>query len=200
MHVAMDSIVVKSEVRAGCLAEHHGQPRSLPGRTDPRWKPLLLVVPLRLGLSELNPVYIPGLKAVFESPQNVGIMGGRPNHALFFIGYAENEVLYLDPHTVQPAVTIGSKIYSTEEAADETYHIQKPGRMNFLAMDPSVAVCFYVNSESDFDNLCTKLNERFTSSVGLFEICESRSSFSSGNIASFIQSGEDDDEGFEILG
>ena len=57
-------------------------------RTDPKWKPLLLVIPLRLGLSELNPVYIPGLKAVFESPQNVGIMGGRPNHALFFIGYA----------------------------------------------------------------------------------------------------------------
>jgi hypothetical protein len=27
-----------------------------------RWKPLVLVVPLRLGLSEFNPVYVQGLK------------------------------------------------------------------------------------------------------------------------------------------
>jgi cysteine protease ATG4 len=26
------------------------------------WKPLVLVVPLRLGLSEINPVYVQGLK------------------------------------------------------------------------------------------------------------------------------------------
>jgi hypothetical protein len=26
------------------------------------WKPLILVVPLRLGLSEINPVYVQGLK------------------------------------------------------------------------------------------------------------------------------------------
>ena len=109
-------------------------------------------------------------------------------------------MLYLDPHTVQPAVTIGSKTFPTEEAADETYHIQKPGRMNFLAMDPSVAVCFFIDSESDFDNLCTKLSERFSATTGLFEICENRVNFSSNNITSFVSPGEDEEEGFEILG
>lgn len=29
---------------------------------DRSWKPLVLVVPLRLGLSEINPVYVQGLK------------------------------------------------------------------------------------------------------------------------------------------
>lgn len=57
-------------------------------RPDAKWKPLLLVVPLRLGLSDLNEAYVPGIKAALEIPQNIGIIGGRPNHALYFIGYA----------------------------------------------------------------------------------------------------------------
>lgn len=34
----------------------------IPLRAPSQWKPLLLLIPLRLGLSEINPVYINGLK------------------------------------------------------------------------------------------------------------------------------------------
>lgn len=37
------------------------------------WKPLLLIIPLRLGLSEINPIYIKGLKKSFEIPGTVGL-------------------------------------------------------------------------------------------------------------------------------
>merc|ERR1712112_222855 len=67
------------------------------------WKPLLLFISLRLGLAEINPVYIPGLKACLEFPQSLGVIGGKPNHALYFLGYVEDEVIYLDPHTTQQA-------------------------------------------------------------------------------------------------
>ena len=66
----------------------------------------------------------------FRLEQSVGILGGRPNHALWFVGYvgalsfasasaalleqrafvhcsharAGDELIYLDPHTSQPAV------------------------------------------------------------------------------------------------
>lgn len=30
------------------------------------WKPLLLIIPLRLGLNEINPIYINGLKVQFS--------------------------------------------------------------------------------------------------------------------------------------
>lgn len=33
-----------------------------PLRAPSQWKPLLLLIPLRLGLSDINPVYINGLK------------------------------------------------------------------------------------------------------------------------------------------
>lgn len=38
--------------------------------TEPgnRWKPLVLVIPLRLGLSEINPIYVKGLKVNFTIP------------------------------------------------------------------------------------------------------------------------------------
>jgi len=35
---------------------------SFPHAVEGNWKPLVLVVPLRLGLSEINPVYVQGLK------------------------------------------------------------------------------------------------------------------------------------------
>lgn len=57
-------------------------------RKDPKWKPLILVIPLRLGLSDLNASYVGAIKVAFENKQNIGIIGGRPNHALYFIGYA----------------------------------------------------------------------------------------------------------------
>ena len=64
LHVAMDSCVVRSEVRAACV-DGTG-----------RWRrPLLLLVPLRLGLSELNPVYSGGVKSCFTIPHNIGIIG-----------------------------------------------------------------------------------------------------------------------------
>lgn len=62
---------------------------------DDSWKPLLLIIPLRLGLSEINPIYIEGLKKCFEISGTVGMVGGRPNRALYFIGYVGDEALYL---------------------------------------------------------------------------------------------------------
>ncbi|KAG8548732.1 hypothetical protein GDO81_024391, partial [Engystomops pustulosus] len=51
------------------------------------WKPLVLLIPLRLGLSEINEAYIETLKHCFMLPQSLGVIGGRPNSAHYFIGY-----------------------------------------------------------------------------------------------------------------
>jgi len=81
----------------------------------------------------------------------------------------------LDPHTVQSAAKVGSKSADPEIAADETYHIQKPGRMSFSVMDPSLALCFYCSTEVELDLLCVQLKERFDLiPLPLFEICEKR--------------------------
>lgn len=107
---------------------------------DDTWKPLLLIVPLRLGLSEVNPIYINGLKKSFEMPGSVGMVGGRPNQAHYFIGYVGDEALYLDPHTTQKCGPIGEKLTPSEIEMDETYHQRYASRINFKSMDPSLAL------------------------------------------------------------
>lgn len=107
---------------------------------DDTWKPLLLIVPLRLGLSEVNPIYINALKKSFEIPGSVGLVGGRPNQAHYFIGYVGDEALYLDPHTTQKCGSIGDKLTPGEVEMDDTYHQRYASRINFKSMDPSLAL------------------------------------------------------------
>lgn len=104
------------------------------------WKPLLLIIPLRLGLSEVNPIYISALKRSFEIPGTVGLVGGRPNQAHYFIGYVGDEALYLDPHTTQKCCSVGDKTTLLEIEADMTYHQKYAARINFEKMDPSLAL------------------------------------------------------------
>lgn len=164
IHVALDGVVATEEILELCEAENH------------MWKPVLLVIPLRLGLTDINPIYFPGLKKCFELPGNVGLIGGRPNQALYFIGYVDNEALFLDPHTAQRSGTVGTKSNSDEIEMDETFHQRLVNRIDFKHMDPSLAVCFLCTNRQEFDALI----ERFQTELidadiqALFEVSKRR--------------------------
>lgn len=117
----------------------------------------MLIVPLRLGLAAVNPIYIDALKHCLRIAGNVGMIGGRPNQALYFIGYVGEEALYLDPHTTQQACTVGDKQTEEERAADQTYHQQHAQRIDFRAMDPSLALAFVCKTRAEFEQLCVDL-------------------------------------------
>ncbi|XP_052864803.1 cysteine protease ATG4B [Anopheles cruzii] len=170
IHVALDNTLATDEIVELCTSHQ---------RTDqdgPGWEPLLLIVPLRLGLSEVNPIYIEGLKTCFQLPGSCGMIGGRPNQALFFIGYVGEEALYLDPHTVQRVGCVGEKEDSGEQEQDETFHQRYASRIAFGAMDPSLAVCFLCASRAAFDQLVAQFNERLNGGgcQPLFEVTKTR--------------------------
>ena len=48
---------------------------------------LWLVICLRIGTDKPNPEYFPHIKYLLDCPYSVGIMGGKPKQALYFIGY-----------------------------------------------------------------------------------------------------------------
>ncbi|XP_068524490.1 cysteine protease ATG4A-like [Anas acuta] len=101
------------------------------------WKPFLLIIPLRLGINHINPVYIDAFKECFKMPQSLGALGGKPNNAYYFIGFLGNELIYLDPHTTQSFVD--SEENGTVD--DESFHCQEaPHRMKIMNLDPSVAL------------------------------------------------------------
>lgn len=70
----------------------------------------------------------------------MGVIGGKPNLALYFIGCVGEEVIYLDPHTTQKSGSVGNKETEEEIELDITYHCKYAARMNILNIDPSVAV------------------------------------------------------------
>lgn len=166
VHVALDNTLATDEVLELCI-----------DKTDPdSWNPLLLIIPLRLGLSEINPIYVDGLKKCFELTGNCGMIGGRPNQALYFIGYVGDEALFLDPHTVQRSGSIGSKSDQEEQELDESFHQKYARRINFKAMDPSMAICFLCSTRADFDDLIRRFKEDLSSGIcqALFEVIKTR--------------------------
>lgn len=89
----------------------------------------------------------------------MGVIGGKPNHAYYFIGYYGNTLLYLDPHTTQQAVNPGK----LSQIPDESYHCVYPSRMNISDLDPSIALGFFCHSEEDFDDLCMQIHKHIHS-------------------------------------
>ncbi|VDD77214.1 unnamed protein product [Mesocestoides corti] len=145
-----------------------------PNPPVPVWRPLLLIVPLRLGLHEFNMCYAAALKGLFKLPQCVGIMGGRPNHALWLIGSVGDHVLCLDPHTTQPSVGGGGEDVAS---LDASFHSSTAVRLPFARLDPSLAVGFVCATEAEFDALRTDLLADVLSnrlSPPIFEIHEVR--------------------------
>ncbi|XP_053977745.1 cysteine protease ATG4B isoform X2 [Hylaeus anthracinus] len=156
IHVALDNMIIINDIlkqcriEGGTTAEADG---NIPLKAPNQWKPLLLLIPLRLGLSEINPIYIDGLKNSLKIQQSLGIIGGKPNYALYIIGYVGNEIIYLDPHTTQRSGSV------EDSEMDATYHCKSANRIPITGIDPSVALCFLCPTEHDFKSLCKSIQE-----------------------------------------
>ena len=93
VHVAQDGILSRQDLLS---------------RTQYRldWVPVLVLIPAQFGLEYIDKDVTPALKAALSLRQSVGILGGRPNAAYYFVGFSGDQVLFLDPHLTQYAVNM----------------------------------------------------------------------------------------------
>lgn len=178
VHVSLDNIVIVNEIRK-------------PFKPPNKWKPLLLIVPVRLGINEINPVYVKGLQSVFKFPQTVGVIGGKPNHALYIIGCVGDEMICLDPHTTQPVVPVGTKTSEHERKADSSYHNPQARALSIHQLEPSVAMGFFCSDERDFENLLQRMRTiLMAEQQPILEVCDDRPGTVTHNVS---QEGYEDD-------
>jgi len=124
--------------------------------TLPPWQSsVLLLVPLMLGLGQVQTSYYEGLKALLNFPQSVGLIGGKPRSAFYIIGHQSNGLLYLDPHHVQTACQSEADL----AASQSTYHCAHPSVLPLTEVESSLAAGFYLQDHNNFRDFVTKLGK-----------------------------------------
>lgn len=163
----------------------------------------------------MNPIYVEGLKKCFQFEQSVGVIGGKPNLALYFIGCVGDDVIYLDPHTTQKCQFVENKEMDEQQEADLSYHCKYASRISIQTIDPSVAVAFFCPTEFDFDMLCQQIKEELITpeKQPLFELSQEKPKQWCGNdeniylgataytaLEELEQDNINSDDDFEIIG
>lgn len=115
-------------------------------RTSDDWTPVLILVPVRLGSCKFNPMYGPCIQALLADPTCVGIIGGRPKHSLYFVGFQDENLIHLDPHLVQDRVDVFRDGFSLD-----SFHCSIPRKMALGRMDPSCCFGFLISSRCQFE-------------------------------------------------
>jgi cysteine protease ATG4 len=94
-------------IKKNCLSSRHDSVPTTHENHASNWlTSLLILVPLRLGLNELDLIYEPYLKEALKLSQTVGIIGGSPRHAVYILGFQDESFIDLDPHFSQTTVNV----------------------------------------------------------------------------------------------
>eukprot|EP00474_Spongospora_subterranea_P011711 CRZ12169.1 hypothetical protein [Spongospora subterranea] len=115
------------------------------------WDPCLILIPVRLGLDQINLIYSSSILEALSIPESAGIIGGRPRSSLFIVGCFRRKLIYLDPHYVQESVH--DKPLSDHVT---TYHCDQFRSIFPSELDPCLAFGFYISNRASLDDFWSK--------------------------------------------
>ena len=112
---------------------------------------LLVIIPLRLGLNKVDETFFPQIKSILIHELSVGILGGKSNSAMYYIGYSSSSMIALDPHTTQRSVE------DMNEEDISTYHTNSPRLISLQNIDTTMAFWFYIKDSSEWETFINSI-------------------------------------------
>uniref|UniRef100_A0A8C2K495 Cysteine protease n=1 Tax=Cyprinus carpio TaxID=7962 RepID=A0A8C2K495_CYPCA len=138
VYVAQDCTVYSADV----IDSHSGQ------------MAVILLIPVRLGGEKINPEYLSFVKSILSLEYCIGIIGGKPKQAYYFVGFQDDSLIYMDPHYCQSFVDV-----STSDFPLQSFHCPSPKKMPFSKMDPSCTIGFYSKNVEHYERISNELSK-----------------------------------------
>ncbi|KAK1164282.1 cysteine protease ATG4C isoform X2 [Acipenser oxyrinchus oxyrinchus] len=117
-------------------------------------KAVIILIPVRLGGEKTNPEYFDFVKGILSLEYCIGIIGGKPKQAYYFVGFQDDSLIYMDPHYCQSFVDVSMNGFPLE-----SFHCPSPKKMSFTKMDPSCTIGFYSRSVQDFEKISEEISK-----------------------------------------
>ncbi|TDH67082.1 hypothetical protein CCR75_007313 [Bremia lactucae] len=201
MYVPQEGVVYSDDVARLCVSHLDEESREMETGNDAveffdpllhppasdikrKWSTaLLILIPLRLGLDQLNERYVPAIQQTFTFPQSVGIIGGKKGHSVYFVGTQQDQLHLLDPHDVHSAPELSAAFPTATHL--RTVHSSRPLVMNVNTIDPSLALgflCENIADYEDFQQRVERLHEEVKADGGMcpFSVAEHRPDYAEG--------------------
>ena len=131
-----------------------------------------MIIPIRIGINNINSIYIETLFNLLSLKQSVGFIGGKPRKSFYFIGYRGKNLIYLDPHKVNNNVILDDCFPNIKDLL--SYHCLIPNEINVNKIDPSLSIGFYIDSQKDFDTFCESIKKINENNSLFFEIINNK--------------------------
>lgn len=116
----------------------------------------LILLPLRLGIDSVNPIYGQFIRGALRSASSLGIVGGLPDKSLYFVGYQDWELFFLDPHILKQ---FDPTTFQDPNKLIEDYHTARVRSISIEDIDPSMLFGFLCCSAEEVVQLRDHLDK-----------------------------------------
>lgn len=147
-------------------------------------RPVLILLPMMLGLREIESDYYSIVKEALRIPESVGIIGGRPRSALYFVGFQDDNLIFLDPHKVQKAC-----VSDTDLSENMTTFVNSSARMIPISgIESSMVLGFLITNHLSLIRFEAHLKEINELTKGLVSVQQTTPNFmrSGGDFKDFM--------------
>jgi hypothetical protein len=114
----------------------------------------LIAVPLRLGVDVVPAALHGHLRRALSSRFSAGIVGGAPRSSYWFYGHQGSRLLYLDPHTTQPAQEVD---VDALQQGPHSHCSEDVLSIDAADIDPSLCVAYYVRDLLELDEFAAEM-------------------------------------------